>query len=168
MSVWIWSRRQKQISGRPSHKCSSFSCLVYLLDAYPNQWTQYYVGPQVMYLNLPPWQYIQNQTVLKKVDAFLGLVSRIPEKKRAKNFEYLMQPSIWCLSNIIHRIQRDTMEDQVHIIWLYPLSGLVHRIGVCMDNACDLWLRSLRVSFVFFFNDLQIGSSPHSFHLRVL
>jgi hypothetical protein len=47
------------------------------------------MGPQVMYLNLPPWQYIQNQTVLQKVDAFLGLVSRIPEKKKSKNFEYL-------------------------------------------------------------------------------
>lgn len=114
------------------------------------------MGPQVMYLNLPPWQYIQNQTVLQKVDAFLGLVSRTPEKKRAKTLNIygsvgLMQPSIWCLNNIIHRIQRDTMKDQVHII--YPLSGLVHRIGVCMDNACDLWLRSLRVSFVFFFNE---------------
>jgi hypothetical protein len=57
------------------------------------------MGPQVMYLNLPPWQYIQNQTVLQKVDAFLGLVSRIQEKKRAKTLNIygsvgLMQPSI--------------------------------------------------------------------------
>jgi hypothetical protein len=57
------------------------------------------MGPQVMYLNLLPWQYIQNQTVLQKVDAFLGLVSRIQEKKRAKTLNIygsvgLMQPSI--------------------------------------------------------------------------